>query len=59
MPTRCLGGASYFVTFIDDTTMKVWVYPVELEKGKKLNALCSDNGCEYISHEFGVFCKYR
>ena len=26
MPTKSLGGASYFVTFIDDSTRKVWVY---------------------------------
>ena len=31
MPTRSLGGALYFVTFIDDATRKVWVYPI---KGK-------------------------
>ena len=28
MPTRSLGGAQYFVTFIDDATCKVWVYDV-------------------------------
>jgi hypothetical protein len=27
MPHQSLGGASYFVTFIDDATRKVWVYP--------------------------------
>src|SRR5262249_55800547 len=26
MPCKSLGGASYFVTFIDDATRKVWVY---------------------------------
>ena len=29
MPTRSLGGALYFVTFIDDATRKVWVYPIK------------------------------
>ena len=28
MPTRSLGGATYFVTFIDDATQKVWAYPI-------------------------------
>ena len=28
MPTLSLGGASYFVTFIDDATRKIWVYPI-------------------------------
>ena len=44
MPTRSLGGALYFVTFIVDATRKVWVYPtfrkwlasIEIEKGIKL-----------------------
>ena len=31
IPTRFLGGALYFVTFIADATSKVWVYPI---KGK-------------------------
>ena len=29
MPTRSLGGAQYFVTFIDDATRKVWVYTIK------------------------------
>ena len=29
MPSKSLGGASYFVTFIDDSTRKVWVYPLK------------------------------
>ena len=29
MPTRSLGCASYFVTFIDDATRKVWVYAMK------------------------------
>ena len=28
MPHRPLGGASYFVSFIDDSTRKVWAYPI-------------------------------
>jgi hypothetical protein len=27
MPHQSLGGASYFVSFIDDATRKVWAYP--------------------------------
>lgn len=29
MPTKSLGGASYFVNFIDDSTRKVWVYTLQ------------------------------
>ena len=28
MPHLSLGGASYFVSFIDDSTRKVWAYPI-------------------------------
>jgi hypothetical protein len=29
MPHQSLGRASYFVTFIDDATQKVWAYPTQ------------------------------
>jgi 5'-3' exoribonuclease 2 len=29
MPHRSLGEASYFVTFINDATRKVWAYPTQ------------------------------
>ena len=29
MPTVSMGGASYFVTFIDDFSQKVWAYPLK------------------------------
>ena len=29
MPMVSLGGASYFVTFIDDFSCKVWAYPLK------------------------------
>ena len=29
MPTKSLGGSSYFVTFIDDSTRKVWLYGLQ------------------------------
>ena len=29
MRTQSLGGASYFVTFIDDATRKVWAYAMK------------------------------
>ena len=32
---------------------------VETKKGLKVKGLCSENGCEYTSHEFNVFCKSR
>eukprot|EP01018_Ginkgo_biloba_P013593 Gb_33655 [translate_table: standard] len=28
MPTISLGGARYFLTFIDDYSRKVWIYPL-------------------------------
>eukprot|EP01018_Ginkgo_biloba_P002375 Gb_15908 [translate_table: standard] len=34
MPTTSLGGARYFLTFIDDYSRKVWIYPLR-EKSQK------------------------
>ena len=31
MPQLSLGGKKYFVSFIDDATRKVWVYPIRLK----------------------------
>ena len=76
MPTRSLDGALYYVTFIDDATRKVSVYPikgkgdvysiiikwlasVETEKGINLKTLHSDNGGEYTSNKFKIFCTSR
>ena len=68
MPNLLLGGASYFATFIDDYSCKVWVYflkhkdevlsvfnfvtLVENQSGKKLKCLRTDNGGEYDSQGF-------
>jgi transposase InsO family protein len=68
-PVISLGGARYFVSFIDDCSRRCWVYPirrkadviavfktfkalVELESGKKIKCLRTDNGGEYTSDEF-------
>ena len=76
MPTQSLGGASYFVTFINGATRKVWAFAMkskdetfkcfkefvslmETQSGKKLKALRSDNGGEYISKEFIDFCASK
>ena len=76
MPHKSLGGNLYFVTFIDDSTRKVWIYLlkkkdevfaalqkflalVENQSGKKVKALRSDNGGEYVSHEFKNFCNQK
>eukprot|EP01018_Ginkgo_biloba_P000012 Gb_36863 [translate_table: standard] len=75
MPTTSLGGARYFLTFIDDYSRKVWIYPLreksqtfvvfkqfkELERqtGLKLKVLRSYNGGEYTSKEFNQYYKDR
>ena len=73
-PEMSLGGAKYFVSFIDDYSRRLWVYPikkksdvfpvfkvlkaqVELETGKKIKCLRTDNGGEYTDGEFLAFCK--
>ncbi|GAA0166566.1 hypothetical protein LIER_21692 [Lithospermum erythrorhizon] len=69
MRVLSLGGVRYFMSFIDDYSRRCWVYPIkrktdvfeifkvrlELEFGKKIKCLRTDNGGEYTSSEF---CKY-
>jgi hypothetical protein len=71
MRTTSLGGARYFVTYIDDFSRKVWVYLfkskgeclekfkalVETQSENKIKVFRSDNGGEYISKEFKRFLK--
>jgi len=69
-----LGGAKYLVSFIDDYSRRLWVYPIkkksdvfaifkefkaklELESGKNIKCLRTDNGEEYIDGDFLTFCK--
>ena len=76
MPMALMGGALYFVTFIDDFSRKVWAYPlrrkdqvlqvfqrfvtlVEMQTGKKVKCLRSDNGGEYVSKAFQDFCDAK
>ncbi len=71
-PVKSLGGARYFVTFVDDYSRMCWVYlmkeksqvfeifkewkaKVELQTGKELKCVRSDNGGEYRSNEFDKF----
>ncbi|MCO5563139.1 hypothetical protein L7F22_016775 [Adiantum nelumboides] len=63
-----LGGATYFITFIDDYSRKVdgalnafktFVTHVENQSGKKLKCLCTDNGGEYVSKAFQDFCESK
>ena len=73
-PEFSLGGAKYFVSFIDDYSRRLWVYPikkksdvfpvfkefkaqVELEIGKRIKCLRTDNGGGYTDGNFLAFCK--
>nr|GEV07766.1 hypothetical protein [Tanacetum cinerariifolium] len=73
-PVLSLGGAKYFVSFIDDYSRRCWVYQikkksnvfevfkvykarVELDSGKKITCLRTDNGGEYTGDEFDTFCR--
>ncbi|GKD83365.1 gag-pol polyprotein [Tanacetum coccineum] len=73
-PVLSLGGAKYFVSFIDDYSRRCWVYPikkksdvfevfkvykarVELDFGKKIKCLRTDNGGEYTADKFDTFCR--
>ena len=72
MAVSSKGGARYFVTFIDDNSRWLTVYPlrlksdcfaaflkfrasVETHTGRKIRALRSDGGGEYLSSEFKQF----
>ena len=74
MKNISLGGAKYFITFIDDKTRKSFVYflkskdevfekfkefkaLVENQTGKRIKALRSDNGGEYVSNAFSKYLK--
>ena len=73
MPMASMGGALYFVMFIDDFSQKLWVYPlrqkdqvfqvfqrfVETQTRKKVKCLRSDNGGEYVSKAFEDFCDAK
>src|ERR1044072_4585693 len=64
-PEMSIGGAKYFVSFIDDYSRRLWVYPivkeskaqVELETGKRIKCLRTDTGGEYPDGDFMTFCK--
>jgi len=75
-PVVSLGGARYFVSFINDFSKRCWVYPirrkadvlavfktfkarVELESGKKIKCLRTDNEGEYTCDEFDNFCQHE
>ena len=64
-----LGGASYFLSVIDDYSRKLWVYVlktkeeafqkskdwkvmVEVQIGRKVKKLRTDNGWEFVKLEF-------
>ena len=68
---KSLGGARYFITFIDDFSRRIFVYflkaksealqifkvykHVEKQTGRKVKILRSDNSREYINNEFNHF----
>ena len=70
---RSLGGAKYFVTFIDDFSKRTWVYFIASKdqvfdkfklflhknkriSGKNVQTLRTDNGGEYVSKAFLLYC---
>ena len=71
--TKSIGGAEYFLTFIDDKTRYVWVYTLKHKdevfehfvwkalvkkfSGHKLKVLWTDNGGEYTSTKFEEFLE--
>ncbi len=72
LPVPSKGGALYFVTFIDDRSRWLTVYPIksksdcfpcflmfrsraETQTGRKIKAIRSDGGGEYLSNEFKNF----
>ena len=76
MPNASLGGAMFFMKFIDDASMKAWTYPihkkdmvfdvfkqwvalVENQTRCELKCLLTDNGSEYMSHSFNMFCHEK
>ena len=74
LQTRSLGGAFYFLLFIDDCTRYTWVYflrnhgfeyfkelktIVENQTGKTIKILHSNQGGEYKSGNFIKYCKYH
>lgn len=70
---KSLGGASYFVTFIDNASRKIWAYPmknkcevfgifqkfhvVQRETNKLLKYLRTENGGKYCSNAFKEYCN--
>jgi len=74
MSVSSVGGAKYFLTFIDDHLRKIYIYFlnnksevlkkfksfkafVEKQSGRKIKVLRTDNGREYINHEFKELIK--
>ena len=65
MNTASLGGAVYFLTFIDDNTCYVWTDPlkhkdktqVKKSSRRKLKVLRTKNGGEYTSVKFENYLK--
>ena len=68
-PVASLGGSRYYITFIDDSSRKVWVYFLKNKSdvfetfkkwkamtGLKVKCLRSDNGGEYIDGGFSEYC---
>uniref|UniRef100_A0A803PVB6 Integrase catalytic domain-containing protein n=1 Tax=Cannabis sativa TaxID=3483 RepID=A0A803PVB6_CANSA len=72
--TKTIGGASYYMSIIDDYTRRVWVLLlktkdeafktfvnwkklIENQRGRKIKKLRIDNGLEYCSYQFTMFCQ--
>ena len=69
MQTQSIGGAKYFVTFIDDYSRCCAVYFMKYKSevldtttndaGRAIGSLRTDNGGEYLSHAFQNYLKQK
>ena len=55
MPVKSLGGAAYFISFIDDYSRKIWVYLMK-KKGDAFDAFKTFDG--FVTTQKGTKLKW-